>query len=394
MELRLRLIACLVTATVTLGIAPSKALDPSATQLLFSKLVTDKTLADPSVLVIDEKTGEVIYESNSLSPRRPASVLKLISATAALTYLDQRQKFVTSVSLGKSPSTLVVKGQLDPWISVDAVAAIKMNRTSLPHLAASALSALQTANQSTKKITVYYTGLYSQDVANFKTYFLQRKVIATMKQVSLASADSESAQEIIMQQSPEISEILKWTLTWSDNLLAERLARLASRAAGNSADEEGVNLTFHEVLNSMGIDPGKLLSIDASGLSKSNRVSAQIIGQLLLKVRNDPKFVPLIDGLPVAGMTGTLKKRFIKTAPQAVGLVKAKTGTLNGTVTLAGYLAAGDREYIFVIIADRIPKGYIANDLARKAVDRILGKIATPLIVASTETPIRLADGA
>ena len=92
------------------------------------------------------------------------------------------------------------------------------------------------------------------------------------------------------------------------------------------------------------------------------------------------QFAPLIGGLPIGGVSGTLRNRFVETAPQAIGLVKAKSGSLNGTVNLAGYVEAGDREYVFVIIADRLRTSYRAEKLARTTVDRILGKIAAPLI--------------
>jgi D-alanyl-D-alanine carboxypeptidase len=101
---------------------------------------------------------------------------------------------------------------------------------------------------------------------------------------------------------------------------------------------------------------------------------------VLAKIRSDSKFAPLIAGLPVGGITGTLRHRFIDTAPQAIGLVKAKTGTLNGTANLAGYVEAGDREYVFVIIADRLQRSSRAEKFARATVDRILGKIAAPLL--------------
>ena len=66
--------------------------------------------------------------------------------------------------------------------------------------------------------------------------------------------------------------------------------------------------------------------------------------------------------------------------------MRAKTGTLNGTVSLAGYVESGDREYIFVAIADRIKKGSLATDRARSTLDRLLGKITSPLLVGFPES--------
>ncbi len=67
----------------------------------------------------------------------------------------------------------------------------------------------------------------------------------------------------------------------------------------------------------------------------------------------------------------------LKSAPSAIGLVRAKTGTLNGTVSLAGYVQGGNQEYIFVAIADQIPRGTTAAKAARTALDKVLAKFAT-----------------
>jgi D-alanyl-D-alanine carboxypeptidase len=331
--------------------------------------------------LIDNKTGEVVFEKNAYSLRKPASVLKLYSATAALTYLQPTQRFTTSAWVGSQSKSIVIQGTLDPWFSLNDVQAKKMGRTSLPRIEFNSLKALKSANPgSIRNSTIYYSDLYSQDVTNIKNFFLKHGVKASMKRVSYDDAQILSGTHILTSDSPELQEILAFTLTWSDNMLAERIARLASRAAGHSLDDVGVAETFAEVLTSLGIENKNLVIRDASGLSKENRVSAAQVAQLLVKIQNDSRFAPLIGGLPIGGMTGTLRHRFIDTAPQAIGLVKAKTGTLNGTANLAGYVEAGDREYIFVIIADKLKKSSSAENRARATVDRLLGKIASPLL--------------
>ena len=208
-----------------------------------------------------------------------------------------------------------------------------------------------------------------------------------MKRVSNETAQSLSGEEILSSDSPELQEILAFTLTWSDNLLAERIARLASSAAGHTSDDAGVAQTFSEVLSNFGIESKDLITHDASGLSKLNRITARQVGTLLIKIREDSKFAPLVGGLPIGGISGTLKNRFIKTAPQAIGLIKAKTGTLNGTANLAGYVESGDREYAFVILADQLAKTTSAENRARDTVDRLLGKIAYPILPGVVEQP-------
>jgi D-alanyl-D-alanine carboxypeptidase/D-alanyl-D-alanine-endopeptidase (penicillin-binding protein 4) len=141
-----------------------------------------------------------------------------------------------------------------------------------------------------------------------------------------------------------------------------------------------VNTIYRSLLAHLEIDDSKLIVADASGLSKKNRVTAKLIGELLYKIRKEEKFAHLYDSLPIGGVSGTLRNRFITTAPSAVGLVHAKTGTLNGTATLAGYVQSTDREYVFVTIADDIALGNSALNKARAAIDRVLGRIAAPNI--------------
>jgi D-alanyl-D-alanine carboxypeptidase/D-alanyl-D-alanine-endopeptidase (penicillin-binding protein 4) len=121
-------------------------------------------------------------------------------------------------------------------------------------------------------------------------------------------------------------------------------------------------------------------------LSRQNKVTARALAQLLYKIHSDPVLSRLIESLPVGGESGTLRNRYIETAPDAVGLVKAKTGTLTGTVSLAGYVQSGDREYAFVIIADKIRRTNSASDRARKTLDRYLAKIAAPLAIPVPES--------
>lgn len=364
-----------------LSVVQASALDNSSVASIFNRLSSASELANPSVVVIDQKTGEVVFEKDAYSLRKPASVLKLYSAAAALTYLQPTQRFTTSAWVGSAPKSIVIQGTLDPWFSLNDVQAKKMGRTSLPRIEFNSLKALKASNTgSVQNSTIYYSDLYSQDVTNIKNFFSKHGVRATMKRVSFDDAQLLSATQILSSDSPELQEILGFTLTWSDNMLAERIARLASRAAGHSLDDAGVAETFAEVLTGLGIENKRLVIQDASGLSGENRVTATQVAQLLVKIRNDSRFAPLIGGLPISGMTGTLRHRFLETAPQAVGLVKAKTGTLNGTANLAGYVEAGDREYVFVIIADKLKKSYSAENRARATVDRILGKIASPLL--------------
>lgn len=384
---RSSVLLCLITGLLLAPLNTARAADSVAITSAFSQLATVPALADPSVIVLDEVTGQVVYESNANSPRKPASVIKLVSAAAAYTYMSPSDSFTTSMWSGVDGKSVVVRGSLDPWMSYDHKVAEKMGRTSLERIEFNALSALKEMNSgSTKNTTIYYSGLYAQDVTHFSKFLKDHHVSTTLKRVTDSDAVDKSSTQLLTSTSPTLQKILDWTLTWSDNLLAERIARLASVAAGNTFDDQGVALTFSQMLSEMGISTSNLIVKDASGLSKQNRVTARQISQLLMVIYHDPKFIPLIKGLPVGGVSGTLQHRFIETAPTAVGLVRAKTGTLNGTTNLAGFVESGEHQYIFVIIADRHNKSYSVTKKVRATVDRILGKVAAPLLPVLTLT--------
>ncbi|CAN2172448.1 Peptidase S13, D-Ala-D-Ala carboxypeptidase C [Candidatus Nanopelagicaceae bacterium] len=367
---------------IFLSIAPAQAvLGPESIPVVFEELLKNPTLSNPAMVVIDGSTGAVIYQHNAFSQRKPASVMKILSAGVTIEYLDLQSSFNTTVSINPTEKLVVVRGSLDPWISLDHNVGRKMHRASLPYMGFSTLSAIKEANGgSLKNYKVIYSNLYSQDVANLKAFWAKRGFKPVMKVVKDDDAFIAQGDLVASENSPTVAEILDWTLLWSDNLLAERLARLSAQVAGYSLDDKGVDKVFRLLLSHLEIDSSKLVVVDASGLSKQNKITAQMMAELLYKIRKEEKFAPIYNSLPVGGVSGTLRNRFIETAPSAVGLIRAKTGTLNGTATLAGFVQSTDREYVFVLLADEIAKGNSALNKARAAIDRVLGRIAAPNI--------------
>lgn len=388
MRSRITWLACLVAGLLAFSSTSAYAADSVAITKVFSQLSSTTSLADPSVIVMDEKTGSVLYESNSNSPRKPASVIKLISAASAYTYLSPSDSFSTTVYTGADAKSIVIKGSLDPWISTSHKVAVKMGRTSLERIEHNSLNLLKEMNNgSTKETTIYYSNLYSSEVSHIKRFLKDRNAATQVKRVNAAALEPLIGVEVLTSNSPTLQQIVDWVLVWSDNQLADRVARLASVAAGNSLDDAGVAKTFATLLTELGISTTNLVVKDASGLSRENRVTARQIAQLLFAIHHNPKFAPIVTGLPVGGVSGTLQSRFRDTAPQAVGLVRAKTGTLNGTTNLAGFVESGENQYIFVIIADRHSRSYTVTKRVRATVDRILGKIAKPLLPSLPTIP-------
>jgi D-alanyl-D-alanine carboxypeptidase/D-alanyl-D-alanine-endopeptidase (penicillin-binding protein 4) len=244
------------------------------------------------------------------------------------------------------------------------------------------------AGAPVKKMTIYYNGIYDSEAKNMKVYLKSRKVYAIVKPVSAAEAQSLISEPVMNSISPSVHQMTHFFMQWSDNVLSERLSRLAAKAAGFSPNAEGIAQVYKSVLAEMNIDSSKLVVKDGSGLSHDNRLTARLLGDLLVTIYKNPQYEAIVESLPDGGINGTLNERFLDTAPQAIGLVHAKTGTLNGTVSLAGYIDSGDREYIFVVIADKLSRSYSATEIARATLDRYLGKVAAPIEIVTETTTV------
>jgi D-alanyl-D-alanine carboxypeptidase/D-alanyl-D-alanine-endopeptidase (penicillin-binding protein 4) len=342
------------------------------------------------VILIDASTGEQLFESNGYALRKPASTLKLLAGVAVAQYLDPEMRFQTSLSLADKSDAVVIQGEMDPWATFSAFNAKRLGQTSLKYLAYRAHVELEAqAGAPVKKMTIYYNGIYDSEAKNMKVYLKSRKVYAILKPVTALEAQNLTIEPVMNSASPTVHQMTHYFMQWSDNVLSDRLSRIAAKAAGFKGSTEGIADVYAKVLADLQIDSAKLVVKDGSGLSHDNRLSAKLLGDLLVKIYKDPRFAAVIESLPDGGINGTLNERFIKTAPNAVGLVHAKTGTLNGTVTLAGYIEAGDREYIFVVLADRLSRTYSAAKIARDTLDRYLGRIAVPLVpITESETVV------
>ena len=367
-----------LTATMTSG-APA-ALKSSTISPILKSAANSKTLAYPGMMLVDPSTGESIFEYSADSLRMPASLLKIITAVALLDYVEPDFRFTTEILTGSEPNTLVIAGSLDPWMERNGVLAIKMGRASLPKLVKTALKKLDSDNGAPiKTLNIKYSKMHYPDLDFVKSQFVARNVKVTTTRITSEEASLSSKESIAVFQSPPMQKIMDWMLIWSDNTLGNRMAMYASMKAGFGYSESGIQETFVKTLNNLDIDSTGLVAVDGSGLSRLNRVSAQMLAELLLKTYDNEKYRIIYGGLPVGGVNGTMRNRFVSSAPKAIGLVRTKTGSLTGVVSLAGYVQGGDREYIFVAIADQIPKYPSAARAARIALDKVLAKFAKPV---------------
>ncbi len=339
---------------------------------LFAKYAASPSLSNPGLVLIDPKTNGVLYGNLENSPRTPASLLKLVSTFSALHFLGPDTKMQTAIYSTKTKNRYVLMGELDPWLSSNVNLSKKNEQPFLPTL-------ITKANvKKSRSITIEYAGLYKTDLKNLAKYLRTKRITLKYKEISKEVAQNKVSKEISHLNSAPVAKMVEFALLWSDNRLADRLGKAAARSLGESTKGPGLQKTFTAALNTLDINTEGLQIEDGSGLSHENRISAITLAQLLIKTRGIARYNALYEGLPIAGKTGTLEKRFIEIAPNAVGLVRAKTGWLSGTVSLAGYVISGDREYVFVAIADRIRPTLTSRKKVREIMDKMIGTLAKP----------------
>ena len=371
-------ISVLILLSLILNTQPANAVDVLPQP--FFDYLGSKYLAKPGIILLDGASKHVVYESGATVLRSPASVLKLTSATAVAMTLDSTTVFTTSLYKTEKRGVFVILGENDPWMTSSAKYRDANKRAYTPTLIKKAFA----SDKKLKKITLLYRGVSGTELYKAKRALGRRASVvykALDKNIDPKSLITEKVVEI---QSPQLLKMIKFALLYSDNLLSQRLAMLATTKSGYAADKNGLNEMMNEKLTALGVDTTGLHLEDGSGLSGGNRISAVTVSQLLLKIRSEPKLKVVYDSLPTSGQSGTLIGRFHSTAPQAVGLVKAKTGSTRNTVSLAGFATAGEKEYIFVVIADHVGRTKRMQNAARSAIDRMLGTITKPSVTGLT----------
>ena len=371
-------ISVLILLSLIFNTQPANAVDVLPQP--FFDYLGSKYLANPGIILLDGSSKEIVYESGSTILRSPASVLKLTSATAVAMTLDSTTVFTTSLYKTEKRGVFVILGENDPWMTSSAKYRDANKRAYTPTLIKKAFA----SDKKLKKITLLYRGVSGTELYKAKRALGRRASVvykALDKNIDPKSLITEKVVEI---QSPQLLKMIKFALLYSDNVLTQRLAMLATTKSGYAADKNGLNEMMNEKFTALGIDTTGLHLEDGSGLSGGNRISAVTVSQLLLKIRSEPKLKVVYDSLPTSGQSGTLIGRYHSTAPQAVGLVKAKTGSTRNTVSLAGFATSGEKEYIFVVIADHVGRTKRMQNAARSAIDRMLGTITKPSVTGLT----------
>lgn len=173
----------------------------------------------------------------------------------------------------------------------------------------------------------------------------------------------EDATEIATLPSPTIGEIVSQMVTFSDNTTAEMLIKELAAHDGSTGTTEGGIQVLVADLTTRGLPVDGLELRDGSGLSRDDRATCRLIDAVIAADGADG---PIAKGLARPGQSGTLDDRFLS-APLSERL-SAKTGTLNDVTALSGWVRTDSgRPLAFSTVQNPVGRQVQASDLALQA---------------------------
>ncbi|WP_262061665.1 D-alanyl-D-alanine carboxypeptidase/D-alanyl-D-alanine-endopeptidase [Streptomyces sp. STR69] len=348
-------------------------LDPSEQKIatnLDTRIQDTRLGTTLSGVVIDAQSNNVVWGHDATTALMPASNTKLGTSTAALTVLGPDHRFTTKVVYDAGTLTLVGGGDRT------------LTSADLGAMVTTVVAGLKSAGLTSVKVQVddslfpqpslavgWNDGYYPDSIAPVRALVVDgHHVTDTSLDAGQTFAKLLAAQGVTVtgsvvhgvagtgavpvaeHRSAALSAIVEHMLKVSDNDIAETLLRMTALASGRPATFEDGTAVVRQVLTQYGISLANFEIHDGSGLSRSNRIPAQTIADIL-DLADDPANAPtlkyIVDGLPVAGEAGSTLGpewgRFDTADSQcAVGKVMAKTGTLTGAIALSGLTKAAD----------------------------------------------------
>lgn len=205
-----------------------------------------------------------------------------------------------------------------------------------------------------KNEVVVYKSITQPDLwsgHHLRSFLAQRGVTVTGKiRRGVAPKDVATLAEY---ESKAIEQVLSDMNKFSNNYVAEMLCKNLGAFGKTPATLKAGMDRVRDHLKGLGLkEETEFHLTNPSGLNRENRITAEGMTKILQHLRHDFKVQPeFLVTLPIAGVDGTLKKRFVGSRGER--WVRAKTGLLTGVVALAGYVGRPDGTvYTFAFIAN------------------------------------------
>ena len=319
-------------------------------------------------------TGEVVFDQHADEPLRPASVTKVLTAAAALYQLGPEDTLSTAVVRGANPGEVTILAGGDVWLddaALDALAAqvsnvggavdtVTIDSSSWDgmeeypeswdpeNVDAGFVAPMQPAMLSGGRLG----GATEGDVPRTHTPALDvaQALANRLGAANVAVADGPApadAEVVASVESPTLLERMRVMMRNSDNVYAEAIGRELALARGTTDAPQAALDTLAE----QGFDVSGTTLLDNCGLSDANRIPPALLDGVLLSSATEAPIRDLLGTLPVAAGEGTLASRYGDLAGR--GWVRAKTGTLDGTASLAGTVTSvNGNVYTFAFISN------------------------------------------
>ncbi len=368
-----------------------------------TKLIAGAEALQLAYEVVDTETGQVMAARDAGALLIPASNTKLLSVTAVMHAMDRQTRFPTRV-MQPAEGSIVLVGGGDPMLTAEPTTAYP-RQASLQELAASTAGALQEAGTTSVSLAFDAT-LFSDPgwnetwPANYRdqvtqlsalwvdegrepgvgrsrtpalsaaTIFAAQLTAAGITVTGVPVAVAATGEEIARVESAPLHVLAEQMMLRSNNSFAEVLGLQLAAATGHPTTFAGSVAAIEEQLRELSLWTDGAVLRDASGLSRSNVVSAEMLSQTVRRAVDDPSLSLILDGLPVAGVTGTLAERFSDDISRpARGVAKAKTGALTRVATLAGTTVTADgRSLSFAFLTNGSSDGWAARVWADQGV--------------------------
>ena len=213
---------------------------------------------------------------------------------------------------------------------------------------------------------------FASDPARTAAAALRRSLrgagIALRSGIALATTPPD-AQLVAEVRSPTVERLAEATNVPSNNFYAETLVKLLGARFGGAGTTAAGTTVVERFVRSLG---SSIQAVDGSGLTRGNESTPWNVVRLLASMHGNEVADEFIQGLPLAGVEGTVDERMEGTA--AAGRCRTKTGTLTAVSALSGYcFNRSGRVMIFSILMASVRD----LGLAHREQDRIAALVAS-----------------
>lgn len=326
------------------------------------------------MMVYDLTADSTIFRHNERQMLRPASTMKLVTAIAGIDRLGSSYQFRTSlyytgtIDNGTLTGDIWCVGGFDPLFNSDDMKAFV---ESIHQMGVDTIRGRIVADKSMKDADRLGEGWCWDDdnpvlsplLISRKDKFTERLVEDLMEAgITVDAYQTEdvlpNGAYIVCTRFHTIDQVLMGMMKDSNNLSAEAMFYQIAAADGRRpARASYARSVIRRLIGRTGLRGDDYKIADGSGLSLYNYVSAELEVRLLrYAYLNAEIYNHLLPSLPIAAQDGTLSKRMHGSFTD--GNVRAKTGTLTGISSLAGYCtAANGHTLCFAIINQGIMHG-------------------------------------